>query len=106
MNSSFYYSANLLIVFFFISEMKSKDAIPLGDFYLFPNQSRNAVEESKSNLSNMDSSILCCSYNIYLASTNLIFQPCTRRIRLEPISLQTIQTRGKKGNIIQTETKL
>ncbi|KAI7892992.1 mediator complex subunit 13 C-terminal-domain-containing protein [Mucor mucedo] len=80
-------------------QMKGKGAFPLGEFYIFPNSDQDVIGEDKtsqSNLLNMATSLLCCSYNIYLASTNLIFQPSTRRMRIRPITLQTIRNRGKK----------
>ncbi|GAA5814037.1 hypothetical protein MFLAVUS_007527 [Mucor flavus] len=80
-------------------QMKNKGAFPLGEFYIFPNSDQDVVGEDKSNQSNLlhlTTSLLCCSYNIYLASTNLIFQPNTRRMRIRPLTIQTIRNRGKK----------
>lgn len=83
--------------------MKNKGAFPLGDFYIYPNNDQDVIRQDKSaplNLLNTNTSLLCCSYNIYLASTNLIFQPSTRRMRIRPITLQTIRNRGKKGRFL------
>ncbi|KAI9476551.1 MAG: mediator complex subunit 13 C-terminal-domain-containing protein [Benjaminiella poitrasii] len=80
-------------------QMKLKGAIPLGEIYIFPHTDQDVIDDSRSNspsLLKLTNSMLCCSYNIYIASTNLIFQPNTRRIRLRPVMLQTIRTRGKK----------
>lgn len=83
--------------------MKSKGAIPLGDFYIYPESEQDVYGQDKSSLSstsnimNNNTSLLCCSYNIYLASTNLIFQPNTRRMRIRPITSQTVRSRGKRG---------
>lgn len=83
--------------------MKNKGAFPLGsEFYIFPNSDQDVIGHDKSVQSNslyLTTSLLCCSYNIYLASTNLIFQPNTRRIRIRPITIQTIRNRGKKGTV-------
>lgn len=81
-------------------QMKGKGAFPLGEFYIFPNSDQGVIGDDKPsqpNPLNLATSLLCCSYNIYLASTNLIFQPNTRRMRIRPITLQTIRNRGKKG---------
>lgn len=82
--------------------MKSKGAIPLGDFYIYPESGQDVYGQDKSsststNIMNNNTSLLCCSYNIYLASTNLIFQPNTRRMRIRPITSQTVRSRGKRG---------
>lgn len=83
-------------------QMKNQGAFPLGDFYIFPNSDQDVIGEDKSSQANLlylTTSLLCCSYNIYLASTNLIFQPNTRRMRIRPITMQTVRNRGKKGNL-------
>lgn len=85
-------------------QMKKNGAFPLGEFYIFPNTDQDVIADVKASnastppsLLKLTQSVLCCSYSIYLASTNLIFQPNTRRMRLRPITAQTIRTRGKKG---------
>ncbi|KAI8978031.1 mediator complex subunit 13 C-terminal-domain-containing protein [Pilobolus umbonatus] len=76
--------------------MISKGALPLGEFYLLPHSEQDIINDDLShNLSNLNTT-LGCSYTIYLANTNLIFQPNTRRIRIRPITLQTIRSKGKK----------
>ena len=87
--------------------MKKNGAFPLGEFYIFPNTDQDVIADVKANdaspsLLKLTNSVLCCSYSIYLASTNLIFQPNTRRMRLRSITVQTIRTRGKKGKISST----
>ena len=84
--------------------MRKNGAFPLGEFYVYPNTDHDVIADVKSShattspkLLQLTQSMLCCSYSIYLASTNLIFQPNTRRMRLRPITIQTIRTRGKKG---------
>lgn len=78
--------------------MKNQGAVPLGEFYIFPsNDEFNDVMRDESIDSHMLTSSLCCSYNVYLASTNLIFQPNTRRMRLKPIALYQNRMRGRKG---------
>lgn len=83
--------------------MKYKGAFPIGEFYIFPNTDQGVIgsEESTSQQQpmNLTTSLLCCSYNIYLASTNLIFQPNTRRMGIRPITMLTIRIRGKKGTL-------
>lgn len=86
--------------------MRKNGAFPLGEFYVYPNTDQDVIADVKSShastspkLLQLTQSMLCCSYSIYLASTNLIFQPNTRRMRLRPITIQTIRTRGKKGRL-------
>ncbi|KAG0750027.1 hypothetical protein G6F62_005120 [Rhizopus arrhizus] len=63
------------------AQMKNQGAVPLGEFYIFPSNDKfNDVMRDDSIDSHMLTSLLCCSYNVYLASTNLIFQPNTRPI--------------------------
>ncbi|KAI8637914.1 mediator complex subunit 13 C-terminal-domain-containing protein [Parasitella parasitica] len=89
-------------------QMKKNGSFPLGEFYIFPNADQDVIADVKANstlpqnLAKLTNSVLCCSYSIYLASTNLIFQPNTRRMRLRPITIQTIRNRGKKVIISPT----
>jgi hypothetical protein len=82
--------------------MLKKDALPLGEFFIFPLSYLEPAVGEEENDPNQTSSLLCCTYNIYLASTNLIFQPNTRRIRLRPLIPSdlhsTATTKGAKGN--------
>ena len=83
--------------------MKSSGAMALGDFYIYPHSNQDIIGQDKitpSSPLNTATSMLCCYYNIYLANTNLIIQPSTRRMRIRPITLQTVRSRGKKGKRI------
>ncbi|CAO3698921.1 unnamed protein product [Rhizopus stolonifer] len=77
-------------------QMKNQGAFPLGEFYIFPNNKELKEESSETNIL---TSSLCCTYNVYLANTNLIFQPNTRRMRLKPVAHQPNRMRGKKAII-------
>ncbi|KAI8096464.1 mediator complex subunit 13 C-terminal-domain-containing protein [Halteromyces radiatus] len=73
--------------------MLKKDALPLGEFFVFPpSYLEPAVGED---CDTNPSSLLCCTYNIYLASTNLVFQPNTRRIRLRPLTSSDLNSKAK-----------
>jgi hypothetical protein len=65
----------------------------LGEFYVFPNNN------SKTNHYHADSenTMLACMYNIYLCSTNLVFQPNARRMRIRPLSMLDKNSVGLKG---------
>ncbi|ORX47245.1 hypothetical protein DM01DRAFT_1385988 [Hesseltinella vesiculosa] len=70
------------------------NAMPLGDFFIFPpGYLEPTVGENDSSINRSTS--LCCTYNIYLISTNLIFQPSSRRIRLRHLSSSDLQTKAK-----------
>ncbi|KAI9253200.1 mediator complex subunit 13 C-terminal-domain-containing protein [Sporodiniella umbellata] len=80
-------------------QMKIQGAVPLGEFYIFPNKDElNSMIREESADTQIISS-LCCTYNVYLANTNLLFQPNTRRIRLKSILSQPNKTRGKRAII-------
>ncbi|CAO3637830.1 unnamed protein product [Cunninghamella blakesleeana] len=92
--------------------MLRKNVLPLGDFFVFPpSYLEPAVGEGDGY---NRSTLLCCTYNIYLASTNLIFQPNTRRIRLRHVTFSDIHTRakallsptGEQAHLIPTKSHL
>ncbi|KAI8982452.1 mediator complex subunit 13 C-terminal-domain-containing protein [Mycotypha africana] len=87
------------------SQLKMSGAIPMGDFYICTQDQHEYSEERKTNspsLQKLTSSMLCCFYNIYMANTNLVFQPNTRRMKIRPITTETLNNRGKKVIIAPT----
>lgn len=83
-----------LYYYYIKRQMKRNGGFPLGEFFVFPKRSQDILGDNTCAETN---TVLCCSYNIYLANTNLIFQPNTRRMRIQPITLQAIHTQGRKG---------
>ncbi|KAI9305769.1 mediator complex subunit 13 C-terminal-domain-containing protein [Cunninghamella echinulata] len=92
--------------------MLKKGVLPLGDFFVFPpSYLEPAVGEGEDY---NRSTLLCCTYNVYLASTNLIFQPNTRRIRIRHVTFSDIHTRakallsptGEQAHLIPTKSHL
>ncbi|CAG8790981.1 11664_t:CDS:2, partial [Acaulospora morrowiae] len=51
-----------------------RGAIPLGEWHAFPHSSQKVYE-----------SILCCKYNVHLASTNLVVQPIVKYQSVRPL---------------------
>ncbi|KAI8381278.1 mediator complex subunit 13 C-terminal-domain-containing protein [Radiomyces spectabilis] len=89
-----------------------KGAFPLGEFFIFPSTySESDVSRTNYNipggaLADMSNpSLLCCTYNLYLTSTNLIFQPDVRRMRMKPLTAQDIKTRGTQVVLSPTGEK-
>jgi hypothetical protein len=61
----------------------TRGAFPLGEFFIFPDiQQDNGIMDSCKVTS---STMLACMYNIYLTTSNLVFQPNTRRMRIRPL---------------------
>ncbi|OAD76439.1 alpha trans-inducing transcription factor [Phycomyces blakesleeanus NRRL 1555(-)] len=86
--------------------IQQKGAIPLGDFLLFPlNIPDNNDTEMEMKLSPEEStdemvdSVLSCTYNVYLASTNLIIQPSPRRMRIRPLHISDLKNENLKVRI-------
>lgn len=77
--------------------LKNRKALVLGDFFIFPDTAENQQLDMMSS-SHLDSAtMLAYTYNIYLTSANLVFQPNARRIRIRPLSLKDLHTRNLKG---------
>ncbi|KAG0172639.1 mediator of RNA polymerase II transcription subunit 13 [Apophysomyces sp. BC1034] len=76
--------------------MTRNGVMPLGDFFIIP-----SMHDSRCATSNNDNSevgsLLTCTYNIYLSSTNLIFQPNTRRMKIKPLSADEAKVKGTRG---------
>ncbi|CEI86854.1 hypothetical protein RMCBS344292_01281 [Rhizopus microsporus] len=78
-------------------QIKGRGAVPLGEFYIFPNNDNlNNVMWTKLSYSQSSSTSLCCSYNVYLANTNLVFQPNPRRMRVRSLTHQTLRMKGQR----------
>ncbi|KAI9287343.1 mediator complex subunit 13 C-terminal-domain-containing protein [Umbelopsis sp. AD052] len=71
-------------------KMVNKGTIPLGDFFIYPTLSNVNVMDgvlttestNTSTTSSADQTLPSCTFNLYLTSTNLIFQPVIRRLRI------------------------
>ncbi|CEG65179.1 hypothetical protein RMATCC62417_02014 [Rhizopus microsporus] len=78
-------------------QIKGRGAVPLGEFYIFPNNDNlNNVMWTKLSYSQSSNTSLCCSYNVYLANTNLVFQPNPRRMRVKSLTHQTLRMKGQR----------
>lgn len=87
--------------------MIARDALPLGEFYILTNAFKNEkdiieaiVDQTKAPNSSAKSTMVVCMYNIYLTSSNLVFQPNTRRMRIRPlIDEDVFNCNSKKGQL-------
>lgn len=86
--------------------MVNKGTIPLGDFFIYPTQSTVNVMDgvlatesaNVSTTSSADQTLPSCTFNLYLTSTNLIFQPVIRRLRIRrPRRTDFLRDRSKTG---------
>lgn len=85
------------------SMIEKKGTFALGEFYIYPNKTnQDIVDTIADGIETMVSPIqyntmLACMYNIYLTSSNLVFQPNTRRMRIRPLIYQDGYIKHKKG---------
>jgi hypothetical protein len=86
--------------------MVSKGTIPLGDFFIYPTVSNVNVMDgvlatdsnNTSRASSADETLPSCAFNLYLTSTNLIFQPVIQRLRIRKLRRTDFQRdRSKIG---------
>jgi hypothetical protein len=76
--------------------IKTKGAFPLGEFLIFPDiKEEDPMMDPMTHQSS--STILACMYNIYLTTTNLVFQPNARRMRLRPLNSSDALLKNAKG---------
>ncbi|KAL1925705.1 uncharacterized protein VTP21DRAFT_588 [Calcarisporiella thermophila] len=74
----------------------SKGAIKLGQYYLFPNTKsstdndivRNIIGSQRQPFSHFTT--LACSYQVYLTSSNLVFQPVATHLHITPLKAQDL----------------
>ncbi|KAI8149233.1 mediator complex subunit 13 C-terminal-domain-containing protein [Fennellomyces sp. T-0311] len=77
--------------------MLQKEALPLGEFFIFPSTFTHADAYSEILAAPPDpsvSTLLTCTYNIYLTNTNLVVQPDVRRLRIRPLKAHDLDTVG------------
>ncbi|KAI9025886.1 mediator complex subunit 13 C-terminal-domain-containing protein [Phycomyces nitens] len=83
--------------------IQQKGAIPFGDHLLFPsaypNDTGMGMKFPSETTDEMADSILSCTYNVYLASTNLIIQPSPRRMRIRPLHPDDLRLENLKVRI-------
>lgn len=87
--------------------MIGRDALPLGDFFILNDTFVNdkdimetIVDQTKAPNTSANNTVIACMYNIYLTSSNLVFQPNTRRMRIRPLSNEDMfNYKNKKGQL-------
>lgn len=77
----------------------TRSALPLGEFFIFPDSQReeNIMIDPIACQTQSSSTILACMYNIYFNMTNLVFQPNTRRIRIRSLNSSDALLKNVKG---------
>lgn len=83
--------------------MTKSGAFTLGEFFIFPDIEDDDIIDSvadQSKASTIKSTMIAFMYNVYLTSSNLVFQPNTRRMRIRPLMAQDIYTKNKKGRFL------
>ncbi|GAA5797454.1 hypothetical protein HPULCUR_002838 [Helicostylum pulchrum] len=79
--------------------MTKSGAFTLGEFFIFPDIEDDDIIDSvadQSKASTINSTMIAFMYNVYLTSSNLVFQPNTRRMRIRSLTAQDIYTKNKK----------
>lgn len=84
------------------NSLTERGALSLGEFFIFPDtylDNKDIIDTiaDQSRESVVKNTMLACMYNIYLTSSNLVFQPNTRRMRIRPLTSKDIYTKNKKG---------
>ncbi|KAI7891231.1 mediator complex subunit 13 C-terminal-domain-containing protein [Mucor mucedo] len=82
-------------------ELIKRGAFALGEFFVFPDTYLDETDiidtlADQDNESNAKNTMLACMYNIYLTSSNLVFQPNTRRMRIRPLVSEDVYIKNKK----------
>lgn len=80
------------------TSMIERNTFPLGEFFILPDTclNNNIIDDSDNN--ELRNTMLACTYNVYLTSSNLVFQPNTRRMRIRPLTNQDAYSKNLKGN--------
>ncbi|KAI8080555.1 mediator complex subunit 13 C-terminal-domain-containing protein [Thamnidium elegans] len=79
--------------------MTKSGAFTLGEFFIFPDIEDDDIIDSvadQSKASTIKSTMIAFMYNVYLTSSNLVFQPNTRRMRIRSLTAQDIYIKNKK----------
>ncbi|KAF7725867.1 mediator of RNA polymerase II transcription subunit 13 [Apophysomyces ossiformis] len=81
------------------SSMVRKGAISLGEFFVFPPSYLDSdilhdILPNERCHQRETTTLLGCTYNIYLNCSNLVLQVDTRRMRIRPLNMQDIHSRG------------
>ncbi|GAN07643.1 hypothetical protein MAM1_0170d07145 [Mucor ambiguus] len=68
-----------------------RHAFALGEFFVFPETYQDDGNVMQDKMANHDilsvkNTMLACMYNVYFTTSNLVFQPSTRRMRLRSLS--------------------
>ena len=79
-----------------------RHAFALGEFFVFPETYQDQGNVMKDEIANDDpmsvkNTLMACMYNVYFTTSNLVFQPNTRRMRLRPLSTVDLYTKNLKG---------
>ncbi|KAL9540167.1 hypothetical protein MBANPS3_009834 [Mucor bainieri] len=81
----------------------TRHAFALGEFFVFPetyqddgNVMKSPPLGSNDNHISVKNTMLACMYNVYFTTSNLVFQPNTRRMRLRPLSTADVCARHLK----------
>lgn len=83
-------------------ELIERGAFSLGEFFVFPDTYLDETDiigsfTDQDKEFNVKNTMLACMYNVYLTSSNLVFQPNTRRMRIRPLTSDDIYIKNKKG---------
>lgn len=86
------------------TSMTKSGAFTLGEFFIFPaafiedeDIIDSVADQSKPSPDTEKNTMLAFMYNIYLSSSNLVFQPNTRRMRIRSLNKQDIRNKNRKG---------
>ncbi|KAL7327403.1 mediator of RNA polymerase II transcription subunit 13, variant 2 [Mucor circinelloides] len=78
-----------------------RHAFALGEFFVFPETYQDQGNVMKDEIADDDpmsvkNTLMACMYNVYFTTSNLVFQPNTRRMRLRPLSTVDLYTKNLK----------
>ncbi|KAF1806655.1 mediator complex subunit 13 C-terminal-domain-containing protein [Mucor lusitanicus] len=82
-----------------------RHALALGEFFVFPETYQDDGNVMKDEMANYDpmsvkNTMLACMYNVYFTTSNLVFQPNTRRMRLRPLCTADVYSTHMKGQLV------
>lgn len=85
-----------------------RHALALGEFFVFPETYQDDGNVMKDEMANYDpmsvkNTMLACMYNVYFTTSNLVFQPNTRRMRLRPLCTADVYSTHMKGQFVTFE---